>query len=209
MGRYPRKLGEGLCYHVRVQCNNKDFRFQTKDDFDRYLFIVDQCRQQLGFFLNHLVIMHSHVHLIITTPGPALLNHVMHGINQKYAFDYNKRHQRHGHLWINDYKCSVIDTDRYALSCMRYLDRNPVRAGIVEHPKKWAWSAYNFYSHGDSKIPIDPHPSYLGLAHNEEVRRGFYRDFVINLLPSDEAREQATIRHMLQPKRLPKKPKTI
>lgn len=200
MSRYPRPLGEGLCYHVRMQCNNKAFRFQLEEDFHQYLNILDESRAKLKFLLHHYVIMHTHVHLILTTPGPALLDQVMRRINQSYAYNYHKRHMRYGHFWTNDYKCSVIDTDKYALACMRYLDRNPIRAGIVQNPQDWRWSAYQHYALGCSEIVVNSHPSYLGIAFQNEVRMGFYRDFVCTLLPGDEEKEQGLMRQRLHPK---------
>lgn len=207
MGRYPRLLGEGLCYHVRTQCNNKAFLFQRDDDCLNYITILDDCRRQLGFLLNHYVIMSSHVHLIITTPGPTLLNTVMHAVNQKYAHNHHKRYQMHGHFWINNYRSSIIDSDNYALACLRYLDRNPVRAGLVQAPKEWQWSAHQYYAYGTSQIAIDPHPSYMSLASQRDVRMGFYRDFVNTLLPSDEARECDMIRKLMAPRYRPKNKK--
>lgn len=201
MGRIPRPLGAGLCYHVRVQCNNKAFRFHSNDDFERYVFLLDECRQRLGFLLHHYVIMSTHVHLILSTPGPTLLNKVMHAINQKYAYDYHKRHKRHGHFWINKYGCSIIDTDTYALTCMRYFDRNPMRAKIATSPEDWPWSSYSYYAFGKSRIHINTHESYLGLANEDRVRRIYYRDFVTTLLPSDEVRDQKLIRQGILPQR--------
>lgn len=194
-------MGDGLCYHVRVQCNNKAFRFQSDIDFERYLFLLDECRQRLGFLLHHYVIMSTHVHLILSTPGPALLDKVMHAINQKYAYDYHKRYKRHGHFWVNKYGCSIIDTDTYALTCMRYLDRNPMRAKIVTTPGDWRWSSYSYYAFGKSQINIDAHASYLGLARDDRTRRIFYRDFVATLLSGDEARDGKLIRQALFPQR--------
>lgn len=197
MGRTPRPLGVGLCYHVRVRCNNKAFRFQTDEDFERYVILLDECRHRLGFLLHHYVIMSTHVHLILSTPGPTLLDKAMRAINQKYAYDYHKRYKRHGHFWVNRYACSIVDTDAYALTCMRYLDRNPVRAEIVQSPKDWRWSSHSFYAFGNSQIHIDTHPSYVGLANDERTRKIFYRDFVAMLLPSDELRDQRLIRQSM------------
>lgn len=190
----PRPLGQNLCYHVRVQCNNRAFHFADDADFGRYLDILDDCRHRLQFHLHHYVIMNTHVHLMITTPGPFLLNHVMHQLNRRYALDHHKRHLRSGHFWLNGYRCSVVDTDAYALACMRYIDRNPMRAGIVKTPKDWPWSSHRYYTYGDSKIALTPHPTYLGLARIASKRCELYQQFVSNLLPGDEARERKMIR---------------
>ncbi|MBI4367256.1 MAG: transposase [Deltaproteobacteria bacterium] len=193
-----RPLGEGLCYHVRVQCNNRAFRFRDDVDFQRYLDTVAEAKIRTGCLLHHYALMHTHVHLILTTPGPVLLDQVMKRINQKYARDYHRRHGRIGHFWMNGYRCSVIDTDTYALACMRYLDRNGLRAGLVQHPREWPWSAYEYYAYGGVSGVIDPHPSYLGLAEEGSVRQYTYRNFVETLLPSDEMRERKSIIHAMR-----------
>jgi putative transposase len=122
----------------------------------------------------------------------------MHRLNGKYARDYHKRHGRYGHFWINSYRCSIIDTDSYALTCMRYLDRNPIRAGITKLPGEWPWSAYNFYIQGKSPLCLNAHASFLGLAPNEFGRQDLYRKFVADLFPEDEMREKQLIRLSLQ-----------
>lgn len=198
MSWIPRPLGENLCYHVRVQCNNKAFRFQGDDDFARYLELLDNTRNRLGFLLHHYTLMHTHVHLIITTPGPVLLNRIMQSINGDYARDYHKRYSRHGHFWINSYRCSLIDTDSYALTCMRYLDRNPIRAGITQLPEEWPWSGYSYYALGKSAFHLTAHPSYIGIASTDTARRALYCKFVRELFPTDEAREKKIIRTSMQ-----------
>ncbi|MBI4366106.1 MAG: transposase [Deltaproteobacteria bacterium] len=194
----PRPLGENLCYHVRCQCNNRAFRFVDDTDFERYTHLLFATRDKLKFLLHDFALMHTHVHLILTTPGPILLHQIMREINQRYAVDYHRRHSRRGHFWMNGYRASVIDTDAYALTCMRYLHRNAPRAGMVSDPGEWTWSAYSFYAFGHSAYRIDPHPSYLAISTDPLQCQQWYREFVLSLLPSDEAREKEIITHALR-----------
>ncbi len=198
MGWIPRPLGPDLCYHVRVQCNNRAFRFEEISDFERYLEILLSVRKKFTFLLHDFTIMHTHVHLVLTTPGPILLDRIMQVINQHYALDYHRRHHRAGHFWMHGYRCSVIDTDAYALTCMRYVGRNALRAGIVRHPAYWPWCGYSFYAYGNMTHPLDPHPSYVGLAGTPAQRQVVFRDFVETYLPCDETREKALIQHSLR-----------
>lgn len=198
MGWIPRPLGPNLCYHVRVQCNNRAFRFEATSDFERYLDVLLTARKKLTFLLHDFTIMHTHVHLIITTPGPVLLDRTMQVINHHYAIDYHRRYHRMGHFWMHGYRCSVIDTDTYALTCMRYVGRNAPRAGFVKHPADWPWCGYSFYACGDTTYPLDPHPSYLGLADTPTKRQEIFRDFVETCLPSDEMRDKELIHHSLR-----------
>ena len=194
----PRPLAPNLCYHVRILCNNHAFRFETTADYARYLELLFAAKKHRRFLLHHFTLMSTHVHLIITTPGPLLLNRIMQYINREYALDYHRRHTRTGHFWMNGYRCAVIDTDAYALTCMRYLDRNPMRAGLVTEPGQWQWSAHNYYAHGEQIYPLDAHESYIALGNDNGSRQIHYRDYVMGLLPSDEARDRESIGHSLR-----------
>ena len=189
----PRILGEGLCYHVRCQCNNRAFRLHTHEDFEQFLMIVLATRTKYRFLFHHFALMQTHIHLILSTPGPIFLDRIMHRINHHYAMAYHRRHHRRGHFWMHGYRSSVIDTDAYALACMRYGDRNAIRAGLVTHPSDWPWCAYSYYAHGSVLLPLDPHRAYLGLAATREACQAWYREFVESLLPSDEVREREFI----------------
>ncbi|MBI4367319.1 MAG: transposase [Deltaproteobacteria bacterium] len=193
----PRQLGPHLCYHVRVQCNNRAFRFESVSDFQQYLAILFTARDEQKFLLHHFMLMHTHVHLLITTPGPIFLDRIMQRINHRYAIDYHTRHQRTGHFWMHGYRCAIVDSDRYALACMRYLDRNPIRAGVVTDPSEWPWSGHRFYAFGDREYLLDSHESYLGMANEQGTRQSYYRTFCLQHLPADDVREQKTIRQAM------------
>ena len=193
----PRPLGSNLCYHVRVQCNNRAFRFETSSDFEHYLDLLTDIKQRCGFLLHHYALMSTHVHLIVTTPGPILLDRIMQSLNRRYARNYHKRNNRSGHFWMHGYRCSVIDTDTYALACMRYLDRNAIRAKLVTDPSEWPWCTHQFYAFGTPNALLTVHEAYLGLASDPSTRCAIYRDFVMGLLPSDETREGVLIQEAL------------
>lgn len=197
MGKVPRPLGNGLCYHIRSQCNNKAFRFETEDDFKIYLDLLAKVKRDFNLQIHAYNIMNTHSHIIGSTPGPYLLDEIMYHLNKTYSIDYNKRHERSGHFWMGPYRCSVIDSDEYALTCMRYIDRNPIRAGITKDPAEWSWSSYSYYGSGKTNDIITPLPSYLSLAGNSQKRYSFYKKFVLSIFPSDEKRDQERIKKEL------------
>ena len=90
---------------------------------------------------------------------------------------------------MDRYKCIPVETDAYALGLLRYIHRNPIRAGMVREPEEWRWSGYRFYTGLEDNDLLTPHPSYLALSESEERRREKYRDFVRSLLPSDDKRD--------------------
>ncbi len=191
--RPPRIIGQNICYHVRIQCNNKEFRFGNESDFQLYENILLRYSKKLGFQLYNYVLMHSHVHLIINIINDFTIDRVMRSINQVFSFQYNRQKKRTGHLWMAPYKSSIIDGEGYALCCMRYFDRNPVRAGIVDHPKNWRWGSYNHYAYGQPNPLIISNPSYIGLDDTDAKRQEKYRKFIEQIMPSEEAKDKEWI----------------
>ena len=83
------------------------------------------------------------------------------------------------------YKAPVIDSDVYLLTCMHYIELNPVRAGMVAHPAEYPWSSYVANGLGTSRFALTPHPQYLALAGDEVGRRAAYRALFRQQLESD------------------------
>lgn len=191
--RPPRIIGTDICYHIRSQCNNKEFRFEGDNDFQLYEEILFRYKEKYKFLLHNYTLMHTHVHLILTVVNEFTVDRIMRSISQIFSLTYNRQKGRTGHLWMNRYKCSVIDSDPYALCCMRYLDRNSVRADIVSEPSQWRWGGYNFYAHGKPNPLISPIQTYLALGNLDEERQKKYRDFVEQVFPSDEIRDKEWI----------------
>lgn len=189
----PRTIGKNICYHVRVQCNNKEFRFETSSDFHLYEEMVQRYQKKYGFHLYNYVLMHTHVHLIVNVINDFTIDRIMRSINQVFSFKYNRIKNRFGHLWISPYRSSVVDGDEYALCCMRYLDRNPVRAGIVTTPTHWRWGGFNYYAYGKENPLITPLPLYLDWAKEKFERNEKYKQFVEQILPSDAKRDKEWI----------------
>lgn len=189
MGRVSRLQESGLHYHVIARCNNRAFRFETDEDFELYLELLRLFRKKHQFKLFNYELMNSHVHLFLEPSHTLSLGKTMHAIHWRYANDYNRRKQRQGHFWMDRYKSLPVDTDEHALTLMRYINRNPVRAGMTSRPGEWKYSGYRFYAFGESNDLLESHPTYLGLAPEEETRRRFYREFVSQVLPGEERRD--------------------
>ena len=98
---------------------------------------------------------------------------------------FHRKRNRSGHFWERRYRACLVEEDLYALVALRYMDRNPVRAGLVEDPTSYAWSSCAVYARGTSSKLVTLHPSYLGLSRYAKVRERNYRDM---LLPSSDSR---------------------
>lgn len=190
MGRPPRITNPELHYHLIVRCNNGAFHFETDDDFQIYLDVLRLFQKKHRFTLFNYELMNSHVHLLLKPSDQIPLHKTMLQINWSYARNYNKRTGRKGHFWLDRYKSIPVESDKYALDLMRYINRNAVRAGIVKRLGDWRWSGYRFYALGEPNDLLEAHPSYLGLSLNPEVRRKAYEDYVTMVLPGDKERRR-------------------
>ncbi|MBI1908838.1 MAG: transposase [Deltaproteobacteria bacterium] len=175
MPRPHRVIGTDISYHVIARCNNEEFLFKEKEDFRGYLQSLSDAMEQHKFELNSYVLMSNHVHLIVTTRNGCGIDKIIHAAHLPFAKKYNKRRNRKGHFWRDRFKSIVIDDDLYALTCMRYIDRNPLRAGIVKGMGDWLWSSYRFYAFGEPNNLITPLPSYLGLGSHQRKREVIYK----------------------------------
>jgi len=131
--------------------------------------------------------MTNHVHLIID-PGhkEGSLAQLMKRVSGRQTRYVNKMEGRTGCLWEGRYKSSPISTDEYLLACCRYVELNPVRAGIVADPADYRWSSYTMKIDNQKKGWLDYDPCYLGLAENAEIRSGLYIQWVKGLIPEGE-----------------------
>lgn len=181
MGRKPRQFTEHHPYHVTSRCNNRNFYFQKKSDFELYLDTLKIVQNKYPFSLFAYVIMSNHVHLIIKATEQHPLDKIMHAINLTFAKRYNRIEGRCGHLWMNRYNAALIEGDAYLHAAMRYVMRNPLSAGIVTRLKDWQWSSYHYYCHNKRNDLLVAAPVQI-LNTNQSQ---YYRDLITQEWPSD------------------------
>ncbi len=104
----------------------------------------------------------------------------MHRLSLKYSYIYRKKHDYIGHLWQDRFKSKLIERDDYLIQCGKYIELNPVRAGIVFRPEEYRFSSYIHYAFGVEDNIVDDNPLYLGLSNNIERRRRNYRKIVVD-----------------------------
>ena len=183
MPRISRTAPEGHIYHVLARGNNRQAVFKKPDDYSYYLGILSRYKEKYGFLLYHYVLIGNHVHLIIepSEKGGRLAD-IMKGINLSYALYFKREHRHTGHFWQDRFKSILISKDDYLLACASYVELNPVRAGIVEDPKEYPWSSYNYYAYGKRDAVTDEDPVYNEFSRSETERRKLYRQFVKGML---------------------------
>jgi len=119
--------------------------------------------------------MTNHVHMLVSPPDIASLSRMMQKVNQIFAQYVNRHHHRSGPLWETRFKSCLVDTSQYFLTCQRYIELNPVRAGMVDRPGEYPWSSHGINAEGKPSGLIAPHDIYQRLGSTSESRRAAYR----------------------------------
>jgi putative transposase len=122
--------------------------------------------------------MTNHVHLVMTPGSPDAIGRVMQSVGRRYVRHFNRASGRTGALWEGRYRATVIDSDSYLLACYRYVELNPVRAGMVTLPGDYRWSSYrtNAFGHGDELVTA--HERYMALGLDPAARQSAYRELL-------------------------------
>jgi putative transposase len=188
MPRLPRLHAPGETVHVVGRCNNREFCFTTPADF---LMVGAQLAAMVRTYevtLYAYTLMANHVHLLLQAPRADPLARPLRWFFRETTRAWQRTHGRQGHFWERRYWACLVDDDAYALAALRYLDRNPVRAGLVEDPAAYPWSSCAVYALGAATPLVSLHPSYLALSPYPKVRQRHYRTL---LAPADDPRADA------------------
>jgi putative transposase len=120
--------------------------------------------------------MTNHVHLLVSAERGAVPGAMMKALGQRYVQYVNRTYRRSGTLWEGRFRSCPIQSDTYLLACQRYIELNPVRAGMVEHPADYRWSSYRSNAQGEENFLIRPHELYLALGSDPPGRQAAYRE---------------------------------
>ncbi len=181
-GKRERFNYRGAVHHVISKCNYGQVAFKNRIDFEKYISIVEQCKNKHGFFLHNYTIMPNHPHLIIRLELTIDISKIMQAINRWYARWYNEHYNIKGHFWEDRFYAELIKDDQQLLAVMRYIDLNPVRAKLCVHPADWEYSGARLYLHGVKNNLIDVPDTYMALGNDWQTRRIAYASiFPFNL----------------------------
>jgi putative transposase len=195
MARLPRIYIQGCSYHIVQRGNNREPCFYTEQDYATYLRYLKDSAESCGVAIHAYVLMTNHVHMLVTPMEGGDISRMMQSLGRKYVRYFNAVHQRTGTLWEGRFKSSVVETARYLLTVYRYIELNPVRAGMVVHASEYPWSSFQYNGAGCEIKLITPHNEYLKLDKNSEKRQQTYRDLFQGFMPESGLKE---IREALQ-----------
>ena len=174
MARPPRLELPGVPLHVLQRGNNRAACFFGEVDRLFYLKCLASAALGRGCAIHAYVLMGNHVHLLVTPPEAGAVGAMMQDVGRRYVRVINTIHGRTGSLWEGRFKSSLIDSERYLFTCHRYIELNPVRAGIVGHPSAYAWSSHGYYTGVRPNPLITEHSEYQQLGRSEQERRAAF-----------------------------------
>ena len=188
MARLPRLTVTGYPHHVILRGNDRQDIFRNAADYQRMLDLFEQHSREQGVEIHAYVLMTNHLHLLLTPLQDQSLSKMMQAVGRSYVQIFNKVHGRTGTLWEGRYRSTLIQTERYLLACMAYIDLNPVRATMVAQPEDYVWSSYGHYAGRRHDRLITPHALYWGLGNTPFAREVAYAEMVHAGIQADQQR---------------------
>jgi putative transposase len=174
MARHPRLVVPGVALHVHPRGNDRQDCFRQDADRLVYLSMLRECASHRRCAIHAYCLMSNHVHLLVTPQedqGCALL---MRDLGRGYAAYFNRRYGKTGALWERPFRSCLVDSADYVIACYRYIERNPVKAHMVDSPAAYPWSSY----FGNAALRTDPlltpHAEYLALGLEADTRQRAY-----------------------------------
>jgi putative transposase len=164
----------GQLQHVIVRGNNRSEIFCCDADYSFYLEKLQAACIKHDCQLHAYVLMTNHVHLLMTPFSETGLSKVLQMLGRYYVQYFNHCYLRTGTLWEGRYKATIIDSDAYLLTCMRYIELNPVRAGLVADPLDYPWSSYRSNALGQTNGLVTPHVEFRRLGPDDSARQTAY-----------------------------------
>lgn len=174
MARLPRLTLAGYPHHIIQRGNNRQMIFADTQDFETMLALLTEYAQKFAVAVHAYVLMDNHFHLLATPAMGEALPLMMQAVGRSYVRYFNNRHGRSGTLWEGRYRSTLIETERYLLACMVYIDLNPVRAGMVAQAADWRWSSHAHSLGLRADGLVRPHALYWALGNTPFAREAAY-----------------------------------
>lgn len=176
MPRRARLALPGVPFHLIQRGNNRQICFFADEDYRFYLGWLAESAEKTGCHIHAYVLMTNHVHLLVSADRAEAPGAMMKSLGQRYVQYVNRVYRRSGTLWEGRFRSCPIQEEPYLFGCQRYIELNPVRAGMVEHPGDYRWSSYRANGHGENNALIRPHVLYEALGLDAPSRQAAYRE---------------------------------
>ncbi len=174
MPRQPRVVLQAVPMHVIQRGHDRQRCFFVDEDYVLYRQWLHEEAVIAACQVHAYVLMSNHVHLLVSVDDALRLARMMKGLAQRYAQYLNYRYGTSGTVWDGRYKSCLVQTEAYLLTCQRYIELNPVRAGMVRFPGNYKWSSYRCNAEGRHDEVVTPHSVYERLGLDAAARRQAY-----------------------------------
>lgn len=178
MARLPRLILPDQPHHVILRGNNRQAIFYSDLDREFLLATLAESASQYGVAIHAYVLMDNHLHLLATPSSADALSRMMQSLGRRYVGWFNARHQRSGTLWEGRFRAGLIEGERHLLACMRYIELNPVRAGLCVEAAQWPWSSAAHHMGLTRSALVTEHEMYWRLGNTPFEREHAYREFM-------------------------------
>ena len=192
MPRWARSYIAGHSYHIVQRGNNREVCFIEPENYQYYMEFWQQLSNRYGVDVHAYCLMTHYIHFLVTPTTPTAISNTMKVVGSCYAQYMNLKYKRTGILWEGRHRSSLVQTDKYLLSCYRYIELNPVRAGMVKRPEEYCWSSYGINGWGDASS-LMPHIKPLNLSKSDKERAKAYRELFRYQLSEQDCRGHYTL----------------
>jgi len=174
------QLKDSLVYHLLNRGNGRKDVYHSIEDYQYFITLLKKYSDRYKGKIYHWVLMSNHYHFLIEIQEPEMLSRMMAGLSRAYAHYYHRRYNWSGYLWQGRFRSQAIEKEQYLLACGRYIERNPVKAKIVDEAEMYIYSSARYYINGieDGITTEDPYFEFLSGSLDKVERRQRYREFL-------------------------------
>jgi putative transposase len=192
MARLPRYVIPGQPQHLIQRGNNRQAIFAAEADYPFFRDALVEAACKYGLAVHAYVWMTNHVHLLATPAFEDSISKTFQSVGRRYVRYFNYTYKRSGTLWEGRYRATVVDSERYLLTLMRYIELNPLRAGMVGAPQDYPWSSYRRNALGEGGANTDwltPHEEFMRLGLDDLARQEAYRALFVSAIDQGDLAE--------------------
>ncbi|UCE32153.1 MAG: transposase [Burkholderiales bacterium] len=175
MARLARLFAPGFPQHITQRGHNRQPVFLADGDRLQYLAWLFDAAAERDLPIHAYALMGNHVHLLVTAPAADTVGRVLQSVGRNYVRYFNRKYGRSGTLWEGRYRSTVVQSERYLMAVYRYIDLNPVRAGIVSDPELYRWSSFRHHAGLDYEPRVSDHTLYWQLGNTPFERHAAYK----------------------------------
>jgi putative transposase len=169
MPRVARALADGHCYHILNRGNGRQQVFHKDQDYSAFINLLNEARQRYPISLFSYCLMPNHFHLLVRAEKGEELSRCMQWLMTSHVRRYHRHYGGSGHIWQGRYKSFIVQQDSYLVTAARYIESNPLRAGLVDQVQDWPWSSYAESCGAKGRSMTTPLPVSFDLNWSEFV----------------------------------------